>query len=57
MNEYREKFANPYLAAEEGWIDAIIEPKAMRSYLIQAFERIKGKVELRPARKHGTIPL
>jgi methylmalonyl-CoA decarboxylase subunit alpha len=57
VNEYREKFANPYLAAEEGWIDAIIEPKAMRSSLILAFERIKGKVELRPGRKHGIIPL
>jgi len=43
VKEYREKFANPYLAAEEGWIDAIIEPKAMRSQLILAFERIKGR--------------
>ena len=57
VNEYRQKFANPYVAAEEGWIDAIIEPKDMRSYLIAAFEQLKGKVELRPGKKHGTIPL
>ena len=57
VTEYREKFANPYVAAEEGWIDAIIEPKEMRSYLIAAFERLKGKVELRPGKRHGTIPL
>jgi acetyl-CoA carboxylase carboxyltransferase component len=57
VNEYREKFANPYVAAEEGWIDAIIEPKAMRSCLIQAFERLKGKAELRPGKRHGSIPL
>ena len=57
VNEYRQKFANPYVAAEEGWIDAIIEPKDMRSYLIAAFERLKGKVELRPGKRHGTIPL
>jgi len=55
--EYREKFANPYVAAEEGWIDAIIEPKEMRSFLIASFERLKGKVELRPAKRHGSIPL
>ena len=57
VNEYRQKFANPYVAAEEGWIDAIIEPGQMRAYLIAAFDRLKGKVELRPAKKHGTIPL
>jgi acetyl-CoA carboxylase carboxyltransferase component len=45
------------VAAEEGWIDAIIEPKVLRSYLIGAFEQLKGKVELRPGKKHGTIPL
>ena len=43
VNEYRQKFANPYVAAEEGWIDAIIEPKVMRSYLIAAFEQSQGE--------------
>ncbi|MEW6335266.1 MAG: acyl-CoA carboxylase subunit beta [Thermodesulfobacteriota bacterium] len=57
IGEYRQKFANPYVAAEEGWIDAIIEPRSLRSYLITAFGRLKGKVELRPGKRHGTIPL
>jgi methylmalonyl-CoA decarboxylase subunit alpha len=57
VTEYREKFANPYVAAEEGWIDAIIEPKDMRAYLIASFGRLKGKAELRPAKRHGIIPL
>ena len=58
VNEYRQKFANPYVAAEEGWIDAIIEPKDMRAYLIATFEQLKGKVELRPgktARDHPAV--
>ncbi|MDI6725924.1 MAG: acyl-CoA carboxylase subunit beta [Smithellaceae bacterium] len=57
VNEYRRQFANPYVAAEEGWIDAIIEPKLLRAYLIKAFARLRGKTELRPAKRHGTIPL
>ncbi len=57
VNEYREKFANPYVAAEEGWIDAIVEAGRLRSYLIGVFERLKGKTEIRPAKKHGIIPL
>ena len=57
VDEYRQKFANPYVAAEEGWIDAIIEPKVIRSYLIEAFDRLKGKSEIRPGKKHGIIPL
>ena len=57
VDEYRRKFANPYVAAEEGWIDAIIEPKAMRPTLIQAFDRLRGKRGMRPEKKHGTIPL
>jgi acetyl-CoA carboxylase carboxyltransferase component len=57
VNEYRRKLANPYVAAEEGWIDAIIEPSVLRAYLIATFERLQGKSELRPAKRHGTIPL
>lgn len=57
IEEYREKFANPYVAAEEGWIDAIIEPKRIRPFLIAALERLKGKKLIRPSKKHGTIPL
>lgn len=57
INEYRRKFANPYVAAEEGWIDAVIEPKIMRSYLISVFDRLEGKVDLPLSKKHGIIPL
>jgi acetyl-CoA carboxylase carboxyltransferase component len=57
VQQYREQFANPYVAAEKGWIDAIIEPKEIRPFLINSLERLKGKQEMRPQRKHGTIPL
>ncbi|HAX98548.1 MAG TPA: methylmalonyl-CoA carboxyltransferase [Candidatus Atribacteria bacterium] len=54
---YREQFANPYRAAEKGWVDAIIEPKEIRPFLISSLERLRGKEEIRPKKKHGTIPL
>jgi propionyl-CoA carboxylase beta chain len=55
--EYREKFANPYKAAELGYIDEVIEPMHTRSRLIQALSLLEGKREKVPARKHGNIPL
>ncbi len=57
VRQYREQFANPYVAAEKGWIDAIIEPREMRPFLITSLERLRGKREKRPEKKHGTIPL
>ena len=57
IKQYREQFANPYVAAERGWIDTIIEPQKIRPFLITSLERIKGKEETRPRRRHGTIPL
>jgi len=54
---YREEFANPYKAAGKGWVDAIIEPRELRPFLITSLQRLKGKQEIRPKRKHGTIPL
>jgi acetyl-CoA carboxylase carboxyltransferase component len=54
---YREQFANPYRAAEKGWVDVIIEPKEIRPFLITSLERLRGKEEIRPKRRHGTIPL
>jgi len=54
---YREKFANPYVAAEKGWIDDIIDPKEIRPFLITSLQRLRGKMEIRPERKHGNIPL
>jgi len=43
IEEYREKFANPYVAAEKGWIDAVIEPKEIRPTLIRALDELKRK--------------
>jgi acetyl-CoA carboxylase carboxyltransferase component len=57
VRQYREQFANPYVAAEKGWIDVIIEPKEIRPFLIISLERLRGKQERRPEKKHGTIPL
>jgi acetyl-CoA carboxylase carboxyltransferase component len=55
--EYREKFANPYQAAQKGYIDDIIEPRRTRFRLIRAFEMLATKKESIPPRKHGNIPL
>jgi propionyl-CoA carboxylase beta chain len=55
--EYREKFANPYIAAEMGYIDDIIEPKDTRPRVINALHTLLNKKEPRPAKKHGNIPL
>ncbi|MBN1828092.1 MAG: acyl-CoA carboxylase subunit beta [Deltaproteobacteria bacterium] len=55
--QYRRDFANPYVAAEDGWVDAVIEPRKIRPFLITALDRLKDKKELRPAKRHGTIPL
>ncbi|MFQ5998515.1 MAG: acyl-CoA carboxylase subunit beta, partial [Candidatus Bathyarchaeia archaeon] len=56
-NLYREKFANPFVAAERGYIDDIIDPQETRAKLITALERLVSKRESRPGRKHGNIPL
>lgn len=55
--EYAEKFATPYLAAERGFIDEVIEPKETRKKLIKAFAMLENKVVKRPRKKHGNIPL
>ena len=57
VNNYRETFANPYKAAELGYIDEIIYPKHTRRKLIQALEMTANKSEVNPSRKHGNIPL
>ena len=57
VNSYREKFANPYIAAERGYIDDVIEPSKTREVLINYLEALKTKREARPPRKHGNIPL
>ena len=55
--EYREKFANPYVAAERGFIDDVIEPRETRPRLINALEMLQNKRDSNPAKKHGNIPL
>ncbi len=55
--EYREKFANPYVAAERGYVDDVIEPKETRPRLINALEMLQNKRDVNPAKKHGNIPL
>jgi len=55
--EYREKFANPYIAAERGYVDEIIEPRDTRRRLSQALEVLHTKRDTNPPRKHGNIPL
>jgi len=57
VNEYRKTFANPYRAAELGYIDEIIYPKQTRFKIIQALEMTKNKSKSNPAKKHGNIPL
>ena len=57
VTEYREKFANPYVAAERGYIDDVIEPRETRPRLINALEMLSNKRDGNPAKKHGNIPL
>jgi propionyl-CoA carboxylase beta chain len=57
LNEYIQKFANPYIAAERGFLDDIIEPKDTKRILINSFDLLKDKVDNNPKKKHGNIPL
>ncbi len=57
IEEYREKFANPYVAAARGMVDDVIDPRETRIKLIQAIDMMRNKKESRPAKKHGNIPL
>ena len=57
VQDYREKFANPYVAAERGFIDDVIQPRETRGRLINALEMLGNKRDANPAKKHGNIPL
>ena len=57
VKSYREKFANPYVAAERGYLDDVIDPSDTREVLINYLDSLKTKREARPPRKHGNIPL
>jgi propionyl-CoA carboxylase beta chain len=57
VNEYTQKFANPYVAAARGYVDDIIDPRDTRPRLIDALETLKTKRDRNPPKKHGNIPL
>jgi acetyl-CoA carboxylase carboxyltransferase component len=55
--DYEERFSNPYIAAERGYIDDVIEPQDTRRRLVQSLEMLRSKREMIPQRKHGNMPL
>ncbi len=57
ISEYQEKFASPYIAAERGYIDEVIEPKTTRRKLIRGLRLLENKRDSNPPRKHGNLPL
>jgi acetyl-CoA/propionyl-CoA carboxylase carboxyl transferase subunit len=57
VDEYREEFANPYTAADRGFIDDVIEPPETRSRLVDALGMLKSKRKNNPEKKHGNIPI
>jgi propionyl-CoA carboxylase beta chain len=57
VQEYRDKFANPFVAAARGYIDDVIEPRETRPRLINALEMLRNKRDENPPKKHGNIPL
>ena len=57
VNNYRETFANPFKAAESGYVDGILYPEDTRPTLIRALEMLKNKQDQNPPKKHGNIPL
>jgi len=57
IEEFRERFANPYIAAERGFVDAVIQPSETRKRVIQAFAMLATKRDKNPPKKHGNIPL
>jgi propionyl-CoA carboxylase beta chain len=57
VQEYRDTFANPYVAAGRGYIDDVIEPSQTRPRLIEALQMLQNKRDTNPPKKHGNIPL
>ena len=55
--EFRERYANPWIAAERGWVDAVIEPRFTRPRLVAALRMLETKKDSNPPKKHGNIPL
>jgi len=57
IEEFRSRFANPYVAAERGYVDAVIEPRETRPRLVRALRMLENKRDANPPKKHGNIPL
>jgi acetyl-CoA carboxylase carboxyltransferase component len=57
VDEYRETFANPYVAAQRGYVDDVIEPSETRPRLINALQMLQNKRDENPPKKHGNMPL
>ena len=57
IEEFRDRLANPYVAADRGFVDAVIQPRETRKKLIRALEMLENKRDKNPAKKHGNIPL
>jgi propionyl-CoA carboxylase beta chain len=55
--EFRDKFANPYVAADRGFVDEVIEPRQTRAKIIAGLDMTRNKRDRNPPRKHGNIPL
>jgi propionyl-CoA carboxylase beta chain len=57
IQEYEDTLANPYMAAERGYVDAVISPHETRLEVVKALRLLRSKREVLPAKKHGNIPL
>ncbi|MFB3813565.1 MAG: acyl-CoA carboxylase subunit beta [Terriglobales bacterium] len=57
IEEFRDRYSNPYVAAERGYVDAVIQPRQTRKKIIQALEMLQNKRDKNPPKKHGNIPL
>ena len=57
IEEFQERFANPFVAAEYGFIDDVIEPRETRPRIVRALRMLENKVDTMPRKKHGNIPL
>ena len=57
VDEYTERFANPYIAAERGYVDDVIDPADTRKMLVRGLSLLRTKKEELPKRKHGNVPL
>jgi acetyl-CoA carboxylase carboxyltransferase component len=57
LDDYKQKFSNPYVAADRGYVDDVIDPRETRYRIITALEMLQNKAQSNPPKKHGNIPL